>query len=137
MRVLCVEDDVLVRTYLAARLELEPDLRVVGTVASAGEALRLLRAQPVDLILLDYRLEGADGLQLLRALTASGTAPCVLFYTGLADEYLERRARELGAAGVVSKTSAGDTLLRALRVVAGGGTWFSEPEAEVCGPGSR
>src|SRR4051794_12787819 len=69
IRVLCVEDDPLLRAYLAARLEMEPDVEVRGLVATAGEALTFLREEPVDVILLDYQLDGADGLQLLRAIT--------------------------------------------------------------------
>src|SRR5439155_430923 len=52
IRLLCVEDDPLVRTYLATRLSLEPDVRVQAVVSSAGEALAYLRQEPVDVILL-------------------------------------------------------------------------------------
>src|SRR5437588_13027107 len=122
IRLLCVEDDALVRTYLAARLELEPDLRMVGSVSSAGEALIFLRSEPVDVLLLDYRLAGADGLQLLRALSQApelaGPQPRVLFCTAADNETFNSEARQSGAAGVVGKERMAAELLPALRAVA-------------------
>jgi len=127
IRLLCVEDDPLVRTYLATRLALEPDVRVAGVVSSAGEAIAFLRREAVDLVLLDYQLEGADGMQLLGALAraqAPHPTPRVLFCTGLADETFEAAARALGAAGVVAKTRMAAELLPALRAVSEGKQWF-------------
>jgi DNA-binding NarL/FixJ family response regulator len=124
IELLCVEDDPLVRAYLATRLSLEADLRVTAVVPDAGAALQVLSERTFDVVILDYRLEGADGLQLLGALRSSEQAPRVLFYTGLGDGEFQDRARELGAAGVVNKSSRNGELLSAVRSVAEGGTWF-------------
>ena len=127
IRLLCVEDDPLVRTYLATRLELEPDLRVVAVAGDAGEALQLLAREPVDVVLLDYRLAGADGLQLLSALrpTAQSEAgPRVLFCTGAPEAEFPAEARARGASGVVRKDRMAAELLPAVRAVAGGYDWF-------------
>lgn len=129
VRLLCVEDDPLMRVYLTTRLGLEPDVRVVGAVGTAGDALGFVRRQDVDVILLDYRLAGADGLQLLGALGDQfpqqvGDGPRVLFCTGLADAEFELEARAHGAAGVVAKELISRELLPAIRAVAGGENWF-------------
>lgn len=126
IRLLCVDDDPLVRTYLATRLALEPDIQVVGVLSEAGEALRFLSREQVDVVLLDYRLQGADGLQLLGALgqQVSTGSPRVLFVTGLADEEFHAQAREMGAAGVVTKDQMASELIPAVRAVMSGGTWF-------------
>lgn len=127
IRLLCVEDDPLMRTYLATRLELEPDLQVVAVAGNAGEALQLLGREPVDVVLLDYRLEGADGLQLLGALRSashSEPGPRVLFCTGTPEEDFPTEARARGASGVVRKDRIAAELLPAVRAVAGGYDWF-------------
>jgi two-component system response regulator DesR len=129
IRVLCVDDDPLVRTYLATRLGLEGDIDVKGLVPSAGEALTFLCRQPVDVVLLEYQLEGADGMQLLVALARSSPAmgaspPRVLFCTGAADAAFVAEARALGAAGVISKDKMASELLPAVRAVASGEVWF-------------
>jgi DNA-binding NarL/FixJ family response regulator len=124
-RLLCVEDDPLVRTFLATRLGMESGFEVAAVVSGAGEALRFLAEQQVDVVLLDYRLEGPDGMQLLGALRERGGAgPRVLFCTGAADEEFQREAREAGAAGVVAKEHLAGELVPALRRVAAGDEWF-------------
>lgn len=128
IRLLCVEDDPLLATYLATRLGLEPDIQVAAVVPSATEAIGILRREPVDIVLLDYRLQGADGLQLLGALQALASSPesgpKVLFCTGAADESFSMAARQHGAVGVVPKDQMSVQLLPAVRCVAEGGSWF-------------
>ena len=138
IRLLCVEDDPLVRTYLATRLALEPDIEVEGVVSNAGEALMFLGREAVDVVLLDYRLEGADGMQLLGAISNGGRfsnprAPRVLFCTGVADGSFDSRARAMGAAGVVPKDQMASELLPAVRAVAEGRHWFHQ---DMCGMGA-
>ncbi|MFN3650280.1 MAG: response regulator transcription factor [Armatimonadota bacterium] len=131
VRVLCVEDDPLVRTYLATRLALERDLEVAAVVGTAPEALAYLAAHPVDVVLLDYVLENSpDGMQLLGAILArraeqGSRTPRVLFCTGMADLDFERRARAAGADGVLAKNRMADDLTTAVRAVASGACWFS------------
>lgn len=130
IRLLCVEDDPLLATYLATRLGLEPDIQVAAVVPSATEAMGVLRREAVDVVLLDYRLQGADGLQLLGALQAVGgdglESPKVLFCTGAADETFSIAARQHGAVGVVPKDQMSAQLLPAVRCVAEGGSWFKQ-----------
>lgn len=127
IRLLCVDDDPIVRAYLAMRLGLEPDIRVAGVVASAGEALAFVRENAVDVLLVDYKLQGSDGMQLLGAVAAQGGAedgPRVLFCTGLLDDEFDARAMAMGASGVVAKDRMAADLIPAVRAVAGGRAWF-------------
>lgn len=131
VRVLCVEDDPMVRGYLCARLGSEPDVQVVGEAATAGAACTALREQEVDVILLDYHLEGADGMQLLQVISlwydelpADRLRPAVLFCTGCTEAGFETRARAQGADGVVFKDRLAAQLVPAIRAVAAGRGWF-------------
>lgn len=131
VRVLCVDDEPMVRRYLITRLACEADVRVVGEVATAGAACSYLREQEVDVILLDYNLEGADGMQLLQAISlwydelpADRRRPAVLFCTGCAEPDFEIRARAHGADGVVFKDRVAAQLVPAVRAVAAGRGWF-------------
>src|SRR5438132_9443499 len=127
IRILCVDDDPLVREYLVARLSVEPDVVVVGQAESAAAACGVLRETEVDLVLLDYYMEGTDGLRLLQsialwyeALPEGRSAPAVLFCTGCADPDFEPKARAAGARGVVVKDQVAAALIPAVRAVAGG-----------------
>jgi two-component system, NarL family, response regulator DesR len=127
LRLLCVEDDPLVATYLATRLGLEADIEVAGVVETAGEALAFLERETVDLVLLDYHLRGVDGMQLLAAIrrdVEEDGAPEVLFCTGVADQAFLEQALQMGAAGVVTKDQMAASLLPALRAVGAGARWF-------------
>src|SRR5689334_6979244 len=110
IRVLCVEDDPLVRTYLTERLSLESDIGVVNAVPDAGSACACLREEEVDVVLLDYQLPGTDGLQLLQAISLwyenlpeGRRRPSILFCTGYGGDGFEVQARALGADGIVAK----------------------------------
>lgn len=131
-RVLVVDDELHIRHYLSRRLALEPDLEVVDAVASAYAACACLRKQEVDLVLLDYEMDGADGMQLVTSISlwlgdevsAERKRPHALFCTGHASPAFESEARAMGARGVVSKGHCEKELLPAIRTVLQGGLWF-------------
>jgi DNA-binding NarL/FixJ family response regulator len=140
IRVLCVDDEPLVRRYLTARLAAEPDIYLVAAVPSAAAACASLRDEKVDVILLDYRLEGADGMELLRAmalwyetLPGAQQRPAVLFCTGYREPEFEKRARSLGADGVLYKDQVASDLTAAIRAVSVGNNWFGCTSAAVGG----
>src|SRR5438876_1002222 len=131
IRVLCVEDDPIMRRFLAERLEAEPGIQMVSAVSDLPRALLYLRPGEVDIVLLDYQLHGVEGTQLLetmfpwyRGAGACDQNPAVLFCTGFADEAFEAKARLLGARGVVAKEAVARDLIPALCAVASGGLWF-------------
>jgi DNA-binding NarL/FixJ family response regulator len=135
IRVLCVEDDEMTRQFLQSRLEMEPDVKVVGYVASAPAAVELLKTKPADIVILDEELASpVTGMQLLAYVTqgghlASAIRPRVLFCTGAASLQFERRAMESGAAGVIAKECVARDLLPAIRSTMQGGFWFPLIEA--------
>jgi DNA-binding NarL/FixJ family response regulator len=136
IRVLCVEDNPLVRAYLEQRLAIEPDIHVVSTVSHARGALTYLRQEAVDVVLLDYQLDDEDGMQMLDVINdcegwilERRDGPAILFCTGYADEEFEARARLKGARGVIAKQRMARDLLTAIRAVAEGGQWFPSSRA--------
>lgn len=114
IRVLLVEDDPMVaqlnRTYLG-RVE---GIETVGAVRSAAEALALLRAQPVDLLLLDIFMPGQSGLELMDEIRAKGLAVDVIFVTAARDTATLDRALKLGAMDYLIKPFAFERLEAAL-----------------------
>ena len=97
IRVLCVEDDPAMLCYLEARLETQPDIQVVGTAASASDAMSHLARQDVDVIVLDYELPDVNGMQLFHTLGlwdsscwAPTGRPRILFCTGMIDDERQR-----------------------------------------------
>ena len=130
IRVLCVEDDPVMRELLDAVLRREADVQLVGTVASVREALGVLTSAPVDVVVLDWFLaEAESGLRLLQTLATweaqrvMADLPRTLVCTGYRDEVLAT-AEAWGAHGVVEKPRLSTDLVPALRAVAGGSTWF-------------
>jgi CheY-like chemotaxis protein len=141
IRLICVEDDPLVRTYLNSRLELERDFQLLESLPDAGSAFAYLSKNEVDVVLLDYQLGGIDGIHLAKAIAVwrAGSSngadrPRVLFCTGYGGEDFEQMAREAGAAGVVPKADAPADLIPAIRAVAGGGSWYKESRGTPAPP---
>jgi two-component system response regulator DevR len=131
IRLLCVDDDPIMRTYLATRLQAEPDIQVVGSVPDTQRAMIHLRLGDIDVVLLDLHLQGSDGTQFMQSMSPwtrwsldAENRPAVLFCTGFSDESFRSKARMLGARGVVAKERMAHDLLPAIREVARGGTWF-------------
>jgi DNA-binding NarL/FixJ family response regulator len=122
IRVLLVDDHQLVRMGLQVLIDREDDMRVVGEAADGRQALTLLRRDPVDVMLLDVRMPGMDGLELLRLITADPTlrqVRVIVVTTFEIDQYVFDALRA-GAAGFVLKDTAPTELARAVRVVAAG-----------------
>jgi DNA-binding NarL/FixJ family response regulator len=117
--ILVIEDDSMVRGWVRLALE-DSEFRVAGEASDAEEALRLARKRGPDVLLVDYRLGGATGTEVVRTLRLQGvTAPAVLM-TASPQRGLNEEAREVGAQGSVLKTGRLDELLATLRAVAGG-----------------
>lgn len=123
---LLVDDHFVVRSGLAASLELEDDLRVVGEVDS-GEAVAAAyeRLQP-DLVLMDLQLPGMTGIEATAALLRSQPGARVLIFSTFARDEEVQSALRAGALGYLQKSSSRDDLLWAVRTVAQGGRYLSE-----------
>jgi len=124
IRVLIIEDHVMVRTVLRLFLDNAPKLRVVGEAAGPSEALALVAREQPDIILLDLALGDTNGLNLLPELRTKASAARILILTGVSDPDLHRRAISLGAMGLVLKGQSTEVLLQAIEKVQQGEVWL-------------
>lgn len=117
-----VDDEALVRHGLTVLLRSEPDLEVVGEAETGEGAVRLARREHPDVLLMDIRMPGMDGLSATRELAASpdtADTKVLILTTFDLDEHVFEAMRA-GASGFLPKDTAPDDLLRAIRVVADG-----------------
>ena len=120
VRVLIVDDQALLRGSLRVLIETEPDLIVVGEAGNGAEAVDLVRAEGPDVVLMDVRMPGMDGIEATRRITAHEHAPKILILTTFdLDEYVYSALRA-GASGFLLKDTPPAQLLDAVRVVACG-----------------
>jgi DNA-binding NarL/FixJ family response regulator len=121
IRILVADDQTLVRAGFRAILESQDDLEVVGEAENGAEAVALARELRPDLVLMDVRMPGLDGIEATRRLLADGdTPPRILMLTTFdLDEYLYS-AMKAGASGFLLKDAPRDQLLAAVRTVAAG-----------------
>lgn len=120
MRILLVDDDPLVRTGLRAVLQSEDTWTVVGEAGDGNEAMSMARDLSPDLVIMDVRMPGMDGLEATSRITAAEEAPAVLVLTTFeVDEYVYDALRA-GASGFVLKRVPPADLIEAVRVVASG-----------------
>jgi two-component system, NarL family, response regulator DesR len=121
IRVLLAEDQALVLGALAALLDIEPDIEVVGRAPDGREALRLARELQPDVVVTDIEMPGMTGLELAKALREMGHRARVVIVTTFARPGYLRRALEAGASGYLLKDARAEDLAAALRTVHGGG----------------
>ncbi len=120
IRVALVDDQAMVRVGLRMILESEPDIEVCCEAADGADAVELFAAHQPDVVLMDIRMPGVDGLTATSAVTrAHPDARVVILTTFDDDEYLYGALRA-GASGFMLKSADGDTLVNAVRVVASG-----------------
>ncbi|MFF8729194.1 response regulator [Streptomyces sp. NPDC015171] len=115
-----VDDQAVVRAGFAAIVDAEPDLTVVAEAGDGATAVSLAAAREADVVLMDIRMPGMDGLTATRLITASAGGPRVLVLTTFdLDEYVYEALRA-GASGFLLKDARPEDLLSAIRVVADG-----------------
>jgi DNA-binding NarL/FixJ family response regulator len=115
--VLIVDDHPVVRQGLRALLEVQDGIEVVGEAGDGGTALALAAEHVPDVILLDLKLPGMDGIAVLGELKARGDAARVLVLTSATEPASATLALRSGAAGVLYKDVDPDALVRAIRAV--------------------
>ncbi len=120
VRVLLVDDQPLVRAGLRVLIADTPDLVVVGEAGNGADAVRLARDTAPDVVLMDLRMPGTDGIAATRAITAQGGPARVLVLTTFDDDEHVHAALRAGASGFLVKDMAVDEILAAVRVVAAG-----------------
>ena len=122
IRVGVVDDQTLVRQGLCSLLALTPDLRMAFEAADGEQALRALRDSTVDVLLLDVRMPKMTGVEVLRALAASGRLPPTIVLTTFDDDEALVECLRAGAKGFLLKDVTMERLGAAVRIVAEGGT---------------
>jgi DNA-binding NarL/FixJ family response regulator len=120
IRVLVVDDDALVRAGLAMLLAGAEDVEIVGEAADGSEVARAVADHEPDVVLMDIRMPGMDGLAATELLRAADEAPEVIVLTTFeADDYVLRALRA-GAGGFLLKDTPPAEIVRAVRNVAAG-----------------
>lgn len=125
VRVLLVDDDPLVRAGLRMILSAADDIEVVGEADDGAAAVEAVRAQFPDVVLMDIRMPGVDGITATQRLRASSEPPQVIVLTTFhADEYVLRALRA-GASGFLLKDTAPADIIAAIRLVHAGDAMLS------------
>jgi DNA-binding NarL/FixJ family response regulator len=127
IRVALVDDQQLVRSGFASLLDAEEDIDVIGEAADGEEAIQLAARSRPDVMLMDIRMPGLDGIEATRRIAANpdlGDVHVVILTTFELDEYIFEGLRA-GAAGFLVKDTDAAELLHAIRVVAGGDALLS------------
>jgi two-component system, NarL family, invasion response regulator UvrY len=125
LSVLLVDDHAVVREGYRRLLERDVLLSVIGEASNAAEALRLDAQLRPDVIVLDIALPGVSGIEILRRIVSRRPDACVLMFSMYQDGIYAARALQSGARGYVSKASAPDLMIEAVRAVAAGQRYVS------------
>ncbi|MHA7984248.1 response regulator [Rathayibacter sp. CAU 1779] len=134
IRIVLVDDHPIVREGIRAMLSAFDDVEIVGQASAGPEAVELAARLRPDLVLMDLRMPGGDGVDASRAITAAGTARVVVLTTYETDRDI-LRAIEAGASGYLLKDIEPDALARAVRAASRGETVLT-PSAQTALIGS-
>ncbi len=120
IKIAIADDQELVRSGIRMILEGEPDMQVAGEAADGQQAFELVQQVPVDVLLMDVRMPGEDGISATRRILAQPTPPRVLMLTTFdLDEYVYDSLRA-GASGFLLKDMPGEDIVTAVRQAARG-----------------
>jgi DNA-binding NarL/FixJ family response regulator len=122
IRILLVDDHPVVRLGLRGMLDAEPDLTVVGEASSGDEGLAVAQAERPDIVLMDLRMPGGDGVSATERILAAVPGTRVLVLTTYESDRDILRAIEAGAGGYLLKDAAPAVLADAVRAAARGET---------------
>jgi DNA-binding NarL/FixJ family response regulator len=120
IQVILADDQPLVRAGLRMLIAQTPDIDVAGEAGTGTEAVQLARDTSPDLVVMDIRMPGMDGIEATQLLTASAAPTRVLVLTTFDDDDSVYGALRAGASGFLVKDMALDDILTAIRVVAAG-----------------
>lgn len=125
IRVVIADDQPLVRAGLRMILATEPDIEVVAEAEDGAEAIRLSAELEPDVVLMDVRMPGTDGITATRTVTALSPAPRVLILTTFDLDEVVYDALRAGASGFLLKDAPEERLVTAIRVISDGSSLFS------------
>ncbi|MGW1839816.1 response regulator transcription factor [Streptomyces sp. BBFR2] len=127
IKVLLADDQALLRSAFRVLVDSEPDMEVVGEASDGAEAYELTRAHVPDVVLMDIRMPGTDGLAATRLISQDprlGGVRVVILTTFEVDDYVVRALRA-GAGGFLGKGAEPDELIAAIRIAAAGDALLS------------
>jgi DNA-binding NarL/FixJ family response regulator len=130
IRVLLADDHAIVRTGLKEILADTGDIVVTGEAGSGHEALARIREDKYDVVVLDLSMPGRSGIELIKQIKGERAAPRVLVLSMHSEAQYAVRALKAGASGYLTKESAADQLVAAIRRIAAGGAFVSPETAE-------
>jgi DNA-binding NarL/FixJ family response regulator len=135
IRVGIVDDHAIVRTGLRQFLSEQTDLRVTGEAANGREALDLVRAGDVDVLVMDLSMPGQSGVDALAAIRARAPDLAVLILSGFPETHYATTLLKQGASGYLNKECDPEEIVTAIRTVARGRRYITAAVAELLADG--
>jgi DNA-binding NarL/FixJ family response regulator len=120
--VLLVDDQTLVRQGIRSLLELSDDIRVIAEAGDGSQAVQMIPEAKPDVVLLDLRMPGLSGIDVLNTLSQSNQLPATIILTTFDDDQLVLAGLKAGARGYLLKDVSLDQLVDAVKTVAAGGS---------------
>jgi DNA-binding NarL/FixJ family response regulator len=124
IRLIVADDHPIFRDGLCKLLALEPGLSVIAQASNGEEVIRLLAEHQPDVLLLDLRMPGLDGLETLQRMQAARSKTKVIVLTASEDKNQFVQAMKFGTSGIVLKQTATDLLIKSIRKVHAGEIWL-------------
>ena len=131
IKVLLADDHGIVRAGLRRIVEDSADMEVVAEAADGKEAIRQARKQAPDVVVVDISMPGMDGLEVISQLRVYNPQLPIIVLTMHEEEQYVVRAIEAGAMGYITKRSAPEQLVEAIRKVHAGGRYLTDEAAEL------
>jgi len=130
-RILLVDDHNIVRTGLRNLIELEKDLEVAGEASNGVEALKLVRANSYDIIVMDISMPDKNGVDTLHDLKHVAPDLPVMILSGYAEQQYALNLMRSGCKGYLSKDADSDEIIKAIRTICNGRRYISAELAEL------
>lgn len=131
IRVLIAEDHLMVRAGIRALLEKAGDIHVLGEASNGQEAIEMTEALKPDVLIMDIMMPRLNGIQAAENIHEMKLPTHILLLSMYSDEGFVHQALQNGVKGYVLKSSVSDELLWAVRAVASGKTYLSNPISEI------
>lgn len=130
IRVVLADDHPLIRQGIVSTVSNEPDLEVVGEAQCGDSALECCLQNKPDVLVLDVGMPGPNSSEIVRAVQKDSPDTRVLILTAYDDDTFIRQLMRVGVAGYLLKDEGVDNVVRAIRSIHGGATWFSQAITE-------
>jgi len=131
IRVLIAEDHLMVRAGIRALLEKEGDIHVMGEASNGQEAVEMTRELKPDVLIMDIMMPRMNGIQAAENIQNLKLSVYILILSMYSDEGFVHQALQYGVKGYVLKSSVSDELIMAVRAIANGSTYLSNPISEI------